>query len=178
MSASIFDRLGHGPKNGSQDSLLKREQPQSPPKNKKRAKEAETRSKFEFQPHLPHQSQYQQPQYYGSDQQAQHLPQYSLEINTEIDDPKSVRLFEIDDDDDNLSFSAGIRNASILHEFCVPKIVSYIGKGDFLDHVNTYKTEMSLQGASPALKCRTFHFTLAGRAKRLYNKLGSGSISS
>ncbi|KAL2471879.1 Uncharacterized protein Adt_40015 [Abeliophyllum distichum] len=37
---------------------------------------------------------------------------------------------------------------------------------------------MSLRGAAPALKCRAFHLTLSGGAKRWYNKLVAGSISS
>ncbi|KAL2541391.1 Ribonuclease H [Abeliophyllum distichum] len=51
-------------------------------------------------------------------------------------------------------------------------------QGDPLDHVNTYKTEMSLRGATPTLKYRAFHLTLSGGAKRWYNKLEAGSISS
>ncbi|KAL2541088.1 Retrotrans gag domain-containing protein [Abeliophyllum distichum] len=90
--------------------------------------------------------------------------------------PKKTRSYEVDDDDENLPFSEGIRNAPIPHEFRVPKITPYTGKGDPLDHVNTYKTEMSLRGATPALKCRAFHLTLSGGAKRWYNKLAAGSI--
>ncbi|KAL2466558.1 Uncharacterized protein Adt_42409 [Abeliophyllum distichum] len=91
---------------------------------------------------------------------------------------KQTRSFEVDDDDENLPFSAGIRNASIPHEFRIPKITHYTGKGDPLDHVNTYKTEMSFRGATPVLKCRAFHLTLSGGAKSWYNKLVAGSISS
>ncbi|KAL2533016.1 Retrotrans gag domain-containing protein [Abeliophyllum distichum] len=71
-----------------------------------------------------------------------------------------------------------IRNASIPYEFSVPKITPYTGKGDPLDHVNAYKTEMSLQGATPVLKCKACNLTLLGGAKRWYNKLVPGSISS
>ncbi|KAL2497092.1 Retrotrans gag domain-containing protein [Abeliophyllum distichum] len=92
--------------------------------------------------------------------------------------PKKTRSFEVDDDDENLPFSDGIRNASIPHEFRVPRITPYTSKRDPLDHVNTYKMEMSLRGATPALKYRAFHFTLSGGAKRWYNKLVAGSISS
>ncbi|KAL2475734.1 Uncharacterized protein Adt_36470 [Abeliophyllum distichum] len=116
---------------------------------------------------------YQQPHRYGDDQQAQRS---SLPVVTES--PKHTRSFEVDDDDKNLPFSAGIKNASIPHEFRVPKITLYTGKEDPLDHVNTYKTEMSLRGATPTLKCRAFHLTLLGGAKMWYNKLVAGSISS
>ncbi|KAL2480568.1 Retrotrans gag domain-containing protein [Abeliophyllum distichum] len=116
---------------------------------------------------------YQQPQHYGDGQQTQ---RFLLPILTE--NSKQTRSFEEDDDDENLPFSAEISNASIPHEFCVPKITSYTGKGDPLDHVNTYKMEMSLRGATSALKCRAFHLTLSGRAKMWYNKLVTESISS
>ncbi|KAL2457595.1 Uncharacterized protein Adt_46312 [Abeliophyllum distichum] len=131
----------------------------------RRARELEAREETGFQP-------YQQPHQYRDDQQAQRS---SLPVVTES--LKQTRSFEVDDDDENISFSAGIRNASIPHEFLVPKITPYTGKGDPLDHVNTYKTEMSLRGATPALKCRAFHLILSRGAKRWYNKLVAGSIS-
>ncbi|KAL2504798.1 Uncharacterized protein Adt_20419 [Abeliophyllum distichum] len=43
------------------------------------------------------------------------------------ENPKQTRSFEVDDDDENLPFLAGIRNASIPYEFCVPKITPYTG---------------------------------------------------
>ncbi|KAL2481028.1 Uncharacterized protein Adt_33994 [Abeliophyllum distichum] len=113
------------------------------------------------------------PPQYGDNHQTQRP---SLPVVTESS--KQTRSFEVDDDEENLPFSVEIRNASIPHKFRVPKITPYTGKGDPLDHVNTYKTEMSLRGATPALKCRAFHLTLSGGAKRWYNKLVAGSISS
>ncbi|KAL2541048.1 Retrotrans gag domain-containing protein [Abeliophyllum distichum] len=153
MTASVFERLGeYGPKNEPQISRQRREPPESPPRNRRKRRQS---------------------QRYGDDQQAQRSP---LPVITE--NSKQTISFKVDDDDENLSFSAGIRNASIPYEFRVPKITHYTGKGDPLDHVNTYKTEMSLRGATPVLKCRAFHLTLSGGAKRWYNKLVAGSISS
>ncbi|KAL2480240.1 Uncharacterized protein Adt_33206 [Abeliophyllum distichum] len=169
MSASVFERLGgHGPRNRPQVSRQIREPSESPPKNRRkmRAREAEARGESGFQP-------YQQPHQYGDDQQAQHS---SLPVVTESS--KQTRSFEVGVDDENIPFSAEIRNASIPYEFCVPKITPYTGKGDPLDHVNTYKTEMSLRRATPVLKCRAFHLTLSGGVKMWYNKLVAGSISS
>ncbi|KAL2504795.1 Uncharacterized protein Adt_20416 [Abeliophyllum distichum] len=176
MSASVFKRLGeHEPRNGPQVSHQRKEPLQSPPRNRRerRAREAEARGESDFQPYQPHQDIYQQPQRYGDDQRAQH-PFQALPI----ENLKQTRSFEVNDDHENLPFSVGIRNASIPHEFRVPKITPYTCKGDTLDHVITYKTEMSLQGATLALKCRAFHLTLSGRAKRWYNKLVARSISS
>ncbi|KAL2467183.1 Uncharacterized protein Adt_43034 [Abeliophyllum distichum] len=119
------------------------------------------------------QDTYQQPHRYEDGQQAQHpFPPIVTES------PKKARSFEVDDDDENLPFSDGIRNASIPYEFRVPKIAPYTGKGDPFDHVNTYKTKISLRGATPTLKYRAFHLTLSGGTKRWYNKLVAGSISS
>ncbi|KAL2531178.1 Uncharacterized protein Adt_04529 [Abeliophyllum distichum] len=97
-------------------------------------------------------------------------------MDTGKENPEQTRSFKVDDDDENLPFSAGIKNASILYEFRVPKITHYTGKRDPLDHINTYKMEMSLRGATPALKCRAFHITLLRGAKRYYNKLIARSI--
>ncbi|KAL2532280.1 Ribonuclease H [Abeliophyllum distichum] len=98
-------------------------------------------------------------------------------MNTERENPKLTRSFEIYDDDENFSFLVGIRNVFILHEFRVSKITIYTGKGDPLDHINTYKIEMSLRGSTSALKYRAFHLTLLRGAKRWYNKFVAGSIS-
>ncbi|KAL2542181.1 Uncharacterized protein Adt_03159 [Abeliophyllum distichum] len=133
-----------------------------------RAREAEARAESDYRPYQPPQGSYQQPHHYEEDRQAQHpfLPAVP-------ECPKKTRSYEVDDDDENLPFSKGIRNAPIPQKFRVPKITPYTGKGDPLDHVNTYKTEMSLRGATPALKCRAFHLILSGGAKRWYNKLAA-----
>ncbi|KAL2465636.1 Uncharacterized protein Adt_41487 [Abeliophyllum distichum] len=142
MSASVFERLGeHRPRDRPQVSHQRREPSESPPRNRRkmRAREAEARGESDYRPYQPPQGTYQQPHHYEDDQQAQHpFPPAVTE------GPKKTRSFEVDDDDENLPFSDGIRNAPIPHEFRVPKITPYIGKGDPLDHVNTYKTEMSL----------------------------------
>ncbi|KAL2461798.1 Uncharacterized protein Adt_45218 [Abeliophyllum distichum] len=169
MSTSVFERLGgHWPRNRPHVSRHVRDPSESPPRNRRerRVREAEAKGESGFQP-------YQQPHQYGDDQRA---PRSSLPVVTES--PKQTRSFEIDNDDENLPFSVGIRNASIPHKFRVPKISPYTGKGDPLDHINTYKMEMSLRGATPALKYRAFHLTLSGGAKRWYNKLVAESISS
>ncbi|KAL2480195.1 Uncharacterized protein Adt_33161 [Abeliophyllum distichum] len=139
MSASVFKRLGkHGPINRPQDSRQRIEPSESPSRNR-RAREAEARGESDFQPYQPPQDMYQQSHRYGDDQQAQRFP---LPVVTE--NLKQTRSFEVDDDDENLRFSVGIINASIPHKFRVPKITPYTGKGDPLNHVNTYKMEMSL----------------------------------
>ncbi|KAL2474904.1 Uncharacterized protein Adt_35640 [Abeliophyllum distichum] len=149
MFVSVFERLGeHGPRDRPQVSHQRREPSESPPRNrrKRRAREAEARAESDYRPYQPPQGTCQQPHHYEEDQPAQHpFPSAVLECL------KKTRSYEVDDDDENLPFSDGIRNAPIPHKFCVPKIAPYTGKGDPLDHVNTYKTEMNLRGATPAL---------------------------
>ncbi|KAL2460250.1 Retrotrans gag domain-containing protein [Abeliophyllum distichum] len=182
VSASVFQRLDeHGPRDRPQVSHQRREPSGSPPRNRRerRAREAEARAESEHRPYQPPQDPYYQPPQ-GSYHQSCHLEEGQQAQNPfpplVPGCPKETRSYEVDDDDENLPFSEGIRNAPIPHEFRVPKITPYTGKGDPLDHVNTYKTEMALRGANPALKCRAFHLTLAGGAKRWYNKLAAGSI--
>ncbi|KAL2539541.1 Ribonuclease H [Abeliophyllum distichum] len=197
VSASVFQRLGeHGPRDKPQVSHHGREPSGSPPRNRRerRAREAEARAESEHRPYQPPQDPYCQPPqdpyyqppqdpYYqppqGSYRQPRHLEGQQAQNPFPppvLECPKQTRSYEVDDDDENLPFSEGIRSAPIPHEFRVPKITPYTGKGDPLDHVNTYKTEMTLRGATPALKCRAFHLTLSGGAKRWYNKLAAGSI--
>ncbi|KAL2533422.1 Ribonuclease H [Abeliophyllum distichum] len=182
VSASVFQRLGeHGPRDRPRVSHQRREPLGSPPRNRRerRAREAEARAESEYRPYQPPQDPYYQPPQ-GSYHQPRHLEEGQQAQNPfpppVPECPKETRSYEVDDDDENLPFSEGIRNAPIPHEFRVPKITPYTGKGDPLNHVNTYKTEMTLRGANPALKCRAFHLTLSGGAKRWYNKLAAGSI--
>ncbi|KAL2542883.1 Ribonuclease H [Abeliophyllum distichum] len=180
VSASVFQRLGeHGPRGRPQVSHQRREPSGSPPRNRRerRAREAEARAESEYRPYQPPQDPYYQPPqgpYHQPPQGSYHLPHH-LEEGQQAQNPfpppvpecpKETRSYEVDDHDENLPFSEGIRNAPILHEFRVPKITPYTDKGDPLDHMNTYKTEMTLRGANPTLKCRAFHLTLSGGAKR------------
>ncbi|KAL2518233.1 hypothetical protein Adt_14480 [Abeliophyllum distichum] len=135
LSASVFERLGeHGPRDRPQVSHQRREPSESPPRNRRerRAREVEARGESDYRPYQPPQGTYQQPHHYEEDQQAQHpFPPVVPEC------PKKTRSYEVDDDDENLLFLDRIRNVPISHEFCVPKIAPYTGKGDPLDHVNT-----------------------------------------
>ncbi|KAL2532781.1 Retrotrans gag domain-containing protein [Abeliophyllum distichum] len=147
LSASVFQRLGeHGPRDRPQVSHQRREPSGSPPRNRRERRAREAEARAESE-YRPYQPS--QGPYPQPPQGSYHQPHHLEE---------------------------GIRNAPIPHEFRVPKITPYTGKGDPLDHVNTYKTEMTLRGANPALKCRAFHLTLSGGAKRWYNKLAAGSI--
>lgn len=62
--------------------------------------------------------------------------------------------------------------------FISHKILKYEGKGDPEKHLTKYTTQMSLRGASPALKCRAFHLTLVRAAEVWYSRLLPLSIRS
>lgn len=58
------------------------------------------------------------------------------------------------------------------------RIPKYEGKGDPAKHLNNHKTQMSLRGALPTLKCKAFHLTLTRAAEIGYIRIFAGSIRS
>ena len=66
--------------------------------------------------------------------------------------------------------------------FCMPQIDSYDGVKDPLDHLETFKTLMHLQGVADEIMadeimCRAFLTTLKGAARIWFNQLMPNSIS-
>ncbi|XP_065633654.1 uncharacterized protein LOC136069270 [Quercus suber] len=59
----------------------------------------------------------------------------------------------------------------------MPHIDSYDGVKDPLDHLETFKTLMHLQGVADEIVCRTFPTTLKGPARVWFNQLTPNSIS-
>ncbi|KAL2490845.1 Retrotrans gag domain-containing protein [Abeliophyllum distichum] len=141
MSVSVFQRLGEqGPRDRPQVSHHGSEPSGSPPRNRRerRAREAEARAESKHRPYQPPQDPYYQPPqdpYYQPPQDSYRQPRH-LEEGQQAQNPfpppvpecpKQTRSYEVDDDDENLPFSEGIRNAPIPHEFRVPKITPYTG---------------------------------------------------
>ena len=54
---------------------------------------------------------------------------------------------------------------------------SYDGARDPLDHLETFKTLMHLQGVADAIMCRAFPTTLKGAARIWFSRLTPNSIS-
>ncbi|GFZ20003.1 hypothetical protein Acr_28g0007080 [Actinidia rufa] len=54
----------------------------------------------------------------------------------------------------------------------------YEGKTDLMDHLNSYKSLMSLQGSSDEVMCKPFSTTLKGSARSWFRKLPPGTIDS
>ena len=67
--------------------------------------------------------------------------------------------------------------ASINSFLRMPQIDSYDRVKDLLDHLETFKTLMHLQGVADEIMCRTFPTTLKGAAKIWFSWLTPNSIS-
>ena len=61
-------------------------------------------------------------------------------------------------------FTAAVNSFPLPHKFCMPHIDSYDDVKDTLDHLETFKTLMHLQGVVEEIMCRAFPTTLKGAA--------------
>lgn len=104
------------------------------------------------------------------------LPRYEVDENYDSDEPQWS--CDLDDDDENMSFSRKLRNAQVPSHYVMLKLTKYDGRGNPTKHLNTYKTNISLRGATSVIKCRAFHITLNRAAKVWYSRLPSRSIRS
>ena len=59
----------------------------------------------------------------------------------------------------------------------MPQIKSYDGVKDPLDHLETFKTLMHLQGVPDEIMCRAFPTTLKGLTRIWFNRLMLSSIN-
>ena len=74
-------------------------------------------------------------------------------------------------------FTATVNSYPLPSKFRMPQIDSYDGVKDPLDHLETFKTLMHLQGVADAIMCRAFPTTLKGAARIWFSRLISNSIS-
>ena len=74
-------------------------------------------------------------------------------------------------------FTASVNSFPLPHKFCMSQIDSYDGVKDPLDHLETFKTLMHLQGVANEIICRAFPTTLKGAARIWINQLTPNSIS-
>ncbi|XP_065618900.1 uncharacterized protein LOC136063001 [Quercus suber] len=77
----------------------------------------------------------------------------------------------------NSSFTAAINSFPLPHKFRIPQIANYDGVKDPLDHLETFKTLMHLQGVANEIMCRAFPTTLKGAARIWFSWLTLNSIS-
>ncbi|GFZ16012.1 hypothetical protein Acr_25g0004210 [Actinidia rufa] len=74
-------------------------------------------------------------------------------------------------------FTKRVLGARISSKFKLPtQLGIYEGKTDPMDHLDSYKSLMSLQGCSDEVMCKAFSATLKGPARSWFRKLSPGTI--
>ena len=77
----------------------------------------------------------------------------------------------------DLPFTAPVNSFPQPSKFRMPQMDSYDRLRDPLDHLETFKTLMHLQGVADAIMCRAFPTTLKGVARIWFSRLTPNSIS-
>ena len=75
------------------------------------------------------------------------------------------------------SFTAIVNSYPLPSKSRMPQIDSYDGVKDPLNHLETFKTLMHLQGVADAIMCRVFPTTLKGAARIWFSQLTPNPIS-
>ncbi len=60
----------------------------------------------------------------------------------------------------------------------MPQVEPYNGTTDPLDHLESYRALMALQGSSEAVLCKAFPATLRGTARLWFSRLKPSTLSS
>ena len=74
-------------------------------------------------------------------------------------------------------FTTSVNSFPLLQKFRMPQIESYDEVKDLLDHLETFKTLMHLQGVPDEIMCRAFPTTLKGPARIWFSRLTPNSIN-
>ena len=74
-------------------------------------------------------------------------------------------------------FTAAVNSFPLPHKFRMPHINSYDGVKDPLDHLETFKTLMHLQGVADEIVCKAFPTTLKGATRIWFSRLTPNSVS-
>ncbi|GFZ02701.1 hypothetical protein Acr_15g0013090 [Actinidia rufa] len=76
-------------------------------------------------------------------------------------------------------FTERVLRTRISSKFKLPtQLGIYEGKTDPMDHLDSYKSLMSLQGCSDEVMCKAFSATLKGPARSWFRKLSPGTVDS
>ena len=73
-------------------------------------------------------------------------------------------------------FTASVSLFPLPPKFRMPQVESYDGSKDPLDHLESFKTLMHLQGVADEIMCRAFPITLKGPARVWFSRLTLNSI--
>ena len=74
-------------------------------------------------------------------------------------------------------FTAPVTSFPLPVKFCMPQIEAYDESKDPLDHLESFKSLMHLQGVADEIMCRAFLTTLKGPARVWFSKLTPNSIT-
>ena len=74
-------------------------------------------------------------------------------------------------------FNVSVNSFPLPHKFRMPQIDSYDEVKDPLDHLETFKTLMYLQGVADEIMCRAFPTTLKGAVRIWFSRLTPNSVS-
>ena len=74
-------------------------------------------------------------------------------------------------------FTASVNSFPLPHKFRMLQIDSYDGVKDPLDHLETFKTLMHLQGVADEIMCKAFPTTLKGAVRIWFSQLTPNSIN-
>ena len=74
-------------------------------------------------------------------------------------------------------FTISVNSFSLPQKFRMLQIESYDGVNDPLNHLETFKTLMHLQGVPDEIICRAFPMTLKGPARIWFSRLTLNSIN-
>ena len=74
-------------------------------------------------------------------------------------------------------FIAPVTSFTLLPKFCMPQVEAYNWLKDLLDHLESFKTLMQLQGVADKIMCQAFLTMLKGPARIWFNRLTPNSIS-
>jgi hypothetical protein len=61
-------------------------------------------------------------------------------------------------------FSRRLANYRLPKKFTVTQILSYVGDGDPLDHLENFRADLDLHGTPNEVACQAFPLTLSGNA--------------
>ena len=75
------------------------------------------------------------------------------------------------------SFIIPVNSCPVPQKFRMPQAKSYDGVKDPLDHLETFKTLMHLQGVPDEIMCKAFPTTLRGTARIWFSRLTPNSIN-
>ena len=77
----------------------------------------------------------------------------------------------------DLPFTIPVNSCPLPQKFQMPQIESYDEVKDLIDHLETFKTLMHLQGVPEKIMCRSFPTTLKGAVRIWFSRLTPNSIN-